>query len=121
MSEVMTGAPGGASFTYSIIIIAVIAVLTFGSRIFPFLVFGRGGQTPAGVTYVGRVLPPAVMITLIVYCLKHIEPGVWPHGQPELISVAAVALLYKFTKNNLLAMVGGTVLYMVLIQAVFTS
>lgn len=104
----------------SALIIALIAALTFGARLFPFAVFGRGGKTPPGiVTYIGNVLPPAVMILLLVYCVKSVKPFAWPHGIPEAVSIAVVALLYKFTKNNLIAMVGGTVLYMTLIQTVF--
>jgi len=45
-----------------------------------------------------------------------VTPTVWPHGIPEAVSIAAVALLYKITKNSLVAMVGGTILYMVLVQ-----
>ena len=109
----------GASFGYSVFIILFIAVLTFGSRVFPFAVFSRGGKTPATAAYIGNILPPAVMIMLVVYCIKNVTPSVWPHGIPEAVSIAVVALLYKVTKNNLVAMVGGTILYMILIQAVF--
>ena len=111
----MSGMPAG----YSAFIIILIAALTFGARFFPFAVFSRGGETPKAVTYIGNVLPPAVMIMLVVYCVKEVEVFSWPHGAPEAVSIAAVALLYKFTKNSLIAMVGGTVLYMVLVQAVF--
>jgi branched-subunit amino acid transport protein AzlD len=107
------------SIGYSLFIIILIATLTFGSRLFPFAVFGRGGKTPEAVTYIGNILPPAVMIMLVVYCIKDVTPLAWPHGIPELISIASVVFLYKFTKNHLIAMVGGTALYMVLIQAVF--
>ena len=110
----------GADAVSSALIILLIALLTFGARLFPFAVFGRRGKTPpAMVTYIGNVLPPAVMILLVVYCVKNVRPLEWPHGVPEAVSIAVVVLLYKFTKNNLIAMVGGTALYMVLIQLVF--
>jgi len=109
----------GASIGYSVFIIAFIAVLTFGARFFPFAVFSRGGSPPAAVKYIGNILPPAVMIMLVIYCVRHVTPSVWPHGIPEGISIAAVALLYKLTKNSLVAMVGGTILYMVLVQVIF--
>jgi len=109
----------GATIGYSIFIIAFIAVLTFGARFFPFAVFGRGGTPPAVVKYIGNILPPAVMIMLVVYCVRHVEPLAWPHGIPEGVSIAVVAILYKVTKNSLIAMVGGTILYMVLVQVVF--
>jgi len=107
------------SVGYSLFIIILIAALTFGARLFPFAVFSRGGKTPGIVTYIGNILPPAVMIMLVVYCIKDVRPLMWPHGIPEFVSIAAVVLLYKFTRNNLIAMVGGTILYMVLIQVVF--
>ena len=42
-----------------------------------------------------------------------------PHGLPEFIAVAIVALLHIWKRNNLLSIGGGTLLYMVLIQMVF--
>ena len=42
-----------------------------------------------------------------------------PHGAPELIAIAAVAGLHLWKRNVLLSIAGGTVLYMVLVQAVF--
>jgi len=107
------------SVGYSIFIILLIAVLTFGARFFPFAVFSKGGKPPAIISYIGNILPPAVMVMLVVYCIRHITPLVWPHGIPELVCIAVVALLYKFTKNYLLAMVGGTILYMFFVQVVF--
>ena len=111
----------GASAGYSAFIIILIAALTFGARVFPFAVFSRGGNPPGIITYIGNILPPAVMILLVVYCVKNVKPSVWPHGIPEAVSIAVVVLLYKLTKNNLAAMVGGTILYMALIQVVFIT
>ncbi|WP_027400117.1 branched-chain amino acid transporter permease [Anaerovorax odorimutans] len=108
-----------SSIIYSIVIIILIAVLTFGARLFPYLAFSRGGETPKVITYLGNVLPPAVMAMLIIYCLKNISLIKAPFGSPELVSILVVMVLYKITKNNLLAMVGGTILYMVLIQYFF--
>jgi len=38
---------------------------------------------------------------------------------PSLIACGAVVALHLWKKNNLLSILGGTVLYMVLIQLVF--
>jgi len=115
MTETFTGFSVG----YAIFLILMVAVLTFLARAFPFIIFSRGGKPPAIVNYLGNILPPAVMVMLVIYCIRHITPLMWPHGIPELICIAVVALLYKFTKNYLLAMVGGTILYMVFVQVVF--
>jgi branched-subunit amino acid transport protein AzlD len=104
---------------YSVVIILLMALLTYGARLFPYLLFGRGRKVSPFVTYLGDVLPPAVMILLIVYCLRNLKLTVYPFGIPEFVAIGLAALLYKITKNNLIAMVTGTVVYMVLVQVVF--
>ena len=74
---------------------------------------------PAVVLYLGRVLPAAVMGLLVVYCLKNVSWTAAPHGLPELLSIAAVAVLHRWKGNVLLSIAGGTALYMLLVQAVF--
>ena len=92
--------------------IAVMAIITFLTRALPFLLFDRGESPPKLVLYLGRVLPPAIIAMLIVYCLR----GGWV---PQLVSVAAVVILHLWRSNTLLSIFGGTILYMVLVQAVF--
>ena len=87
------------------------------TRWLPFWLFRK--EPPAIVTYLGRVLPCASMGLLVVYCLKGVSWLAAPHGLPELISIAAVAALHRWKGNVLLSIAGGTVLYMVLVQAVF--
>ena len=59
------------------------------------------------------------MVLLVVYCLRNVSWLSAPHGAPELIAIAAVAVLHTWKRNVLLSIAGGTVLYMVLVQAVF--
>ena len=55
----------------------------------------------------------------MVYCLKATPVMDAPHGLPEAIAVAVTAGLHVWKRNNLLSIGAGTILYMVLIQAVF--
>lgn len=99
--------------------IAVMAIVTFLTRVLPFLLFDRGESPPKLVLYLGRVLPPAIIAMPIVYCLRGVSfstPGGWV---PQLLCVAVVVALHLWKHNNLLSIFGGTVLYMVLVQAVF--
>ena len=102
--------------------ILVMAGVTFLTRVIPFVLFGRGWQPPRVVAYLGQVLPPAVIAMLIVYCLRALRsaslfvPAGW---LPQMIAVAAVVALHLWKHNNLLSIFGGTILYMVLVQAVF--
>ena len=104
---------------YAVAAIAVMAAVTFLTRALPFLLFGRSGDPPRIVLYLGRVLPPAIIAMLIVYCLRSTSfssPSGWA---PALIAGLFVVLVHLWKHNNMLSIVGGTVLYMVLVQAVF--
>lgn len=103
----------------SFLIILVVGITTFATRVIPFLVFPKGKETPPIIHYLGKVLTPAVIGMLVVYCLKNTQIVAAPYGLPELISVVTVAVLHVWKRNNLLSIGVGTVLYMVLIQVVF--
>ena len=107
------------SVTTSLLIIVVVAVTTFATRVAPFLVFPKGKEIPPVVQYLGKVLTPAIIGMLVVYCLKTTPVLTAPHGVPEAIAVAVTAGLHVWKRNNLLSIGVGTILYMVLIQVVF--
>ena len=103
----------------SFLIFLIVAITTFTTRVIPFLFFQKGKEVPSIVHYLGKVLTPAVIGMLVVYCLKGTHIIAAPHGIPELIAVVTVAVLHIWKRNNLLSIGVGTVLYMVLIQVVF--
>lgn len=110
----MTASPGFAAA--SILVMAGVTLLT---RLLPFLVFGRGGRPPKAVVYLGKVLPPAIIAMLVVYCLRNVNLFAGSHGLPELLCAAVVVVLQIWKRNTLLSICGGTALYMVLVQWVF--
>lgn len=99
--------------------IAAIALVTAGLRFLPFLIFRENRKTPPLVTYLGQVLPFAIMGMLVVYCLKGVTLTSAPYGIPEAIGCAVVALLHIWKRNTLLSIGAGTVCYMLLVQFVF--
>ena len=103
----------------SFLIILLVALTTFATRVTPFLVFPKGKEIPKTIQYLGKVLTPAIIGMLVVYCLKNMKILGAPYGIPEMISVVTVAVLHIWKRNNLLSIGVGTVLYMVLIQTVF--
>lgn len=104
---------------YALLLILTTALVTLLIRAVPFLLFGRGQKMPDAAVYLGKILPPAMMATLVVYCLRSIHLTQYPSGIAELISVAVVAGLHLWKRNTLLSIEGGTVCYMLLIQNVF--
>lgn len=99
--------------------IAVMALVTFLTRALPFLLFGRGGNPPRIILYLGQYLPPAVIAMLIVYCLRNMSFSAPAGWAPAVIASVAVAVVHVWKRNNMLSIVGGTLLYMVLVQFVF--
>lgn len=79
----------------------------------------KGKEIPEVVRYLGRVLTPAVIGMLVVYCLRATPVAEAPHGIPEAAAVFVTAALHAWKRNNLLSIGAGTVLYMVLIQVFF--
>lgn len=103
----------------SLILIAVIALGTFLTRVLPFLLFPANRETPQFVLYLGNVLPFAAIGLLIVYCLKNVSVLSAPYGLPEGIAIACIVLVHLWRNNVLLSIGGGTLLYMALVQFVF--
>ena len=98
------------------VLVAVMAFVTVLLRALPFLVFRK--KVPAYITYLGRVLPPAIIGMLVVYCLKDTSFTAPPYGVPELLAVAAVVCLQAKWRNSLISILAGTVIYMALIRLI---
>ena len=104
---------------HSAAMIVVIALVTAALRFLPFLLFGENRQTPPLVTYLGRVLPYAIMGMLVIYCLKGVTLTAAPYGIPEAIACAVVIVLHVWKRSTLLSIGAGTVCYMLLVQFLF--
>lgn len=107
------------SFSRSLIIIGLVALTTLATRAIPFILFPAGKKIPKTVEYLGKVLPPAVIGMLVVYCLKSVSLMSFPFGLPELIAGSTVVILHIWKRNNLLSIGAGTIIYMLLVQTVF--
>ena len=99
-------------------VLAVCALVTFASRIVPFLIF-RKGKVPKVVEYLGKVLPMAIMCVLVFYCIKSISFRSFGGFIPELVGLGVTVGMHLWKKNTFLSILCGTVCYMLLIQFVF--
>ena len=106
-------------YGYAMIVILVMGLAVLATRIVPVLIFGRGEKVPEFILYLGRVVPYTAMGLLIVYCLRDVPVFDAPHGLPELIALAVVAVSYIWKRNTIFSVVIGTALYMFLVQSVF--
>ena len=106
------------SVEQSIIIIAICVGCTVLERGLPFLIF-RKGEIPSLIRYLGKVLPLAIMATLVVYCLRGTTFDVVANFIPQIVAVAATVGIHLWKRNTLLSVFGGTAIYMCLVQLIF--
>ena len=104
------------AFLSDLAIVLVACACTVLTRALPFVLFGRSGSPGRGVLYLGRVLPPAVMAILVVYCLRSTGFAAAADFAPQLAAVAVVVLLHLWRRNTLLSIAGGTAVYMILLR-----
>ncbi len=89
------------------------------TRFLPFLLFPSAEKTPKYIGYLGKVLPAAMFGLIVVYALRNTDILGAGHGITELVAVALTVGLHLWKRKMLLSIVGGTVVYMLLVQLVF--
>ncbi len=103
------------STSRTILIIIICGLCTFLERALPFIVF-RGREVPVIVQYLGKVLPMAIMATLIIYCLKGVSFDVCTGWLPQIAASAVTVGLHLWKRNAMLSVFGGTICCMLLTQ-----
>lgn len=104
------------STLFTALSIAVIALVTALIRATPFFAFGGKRNIPEMVHYLGKALTPAIIIILVIFCIKDTNFYMHPYGLPELISIVWIVCLQKWRKNTILSILSGTICYMLLIR-----
>ena len=99
-------------------VLIMAAVIAF-TRFLPFIAFPEGRKRPRVITYLGTVLPYAVIGMLVVYCFKGKSLLAYPYCIPELLAGALVVGLHVWKRNTLISVFAGVAFYMILVQLVF--
>jgi len=100
-------------------IVASVALGAMITRFAPFILFASKGKPSNTIIWLGKVLPPAMMGLLVVYCFKSVDFLSDLHGIPEIIATLVTAGIHLWKGNIFLSIGVGTVLYMILVQFVF--
>lgn len=104
---------------YALVVLLAVGALSYLLRALPFLLFGGRKEPPAVVKYVGRVLAPAAIAMLVIYCYagEFAKPaqGMFGAAAPCLAGMLTVALQFWW-RNPLLSILSGTALYMALVH-----
>lgn len=102
---------------HAAVLVAAMSGCTILLRFLPFLIFRK--KVPSYIVYLGKVLPPAIIGMLVIYCLRNTRVLSAPFGLPELISALIIVILHAWRRNSLLSILSGTLAYMLLVQVVF--
>lgn len=104
------------------LIILACGLITYGMRLLPFLVFDPKRGIPPLIKVLGEKLPPAVMATLVVYCLKDIyvlaQAGDFYGMRPFIAGALATVVTQIFGKNSILSIIIGTLVYMIFLRVI---
>ena len=98
------------------VLILTMSIVTILLRALPFLVFHR--KVPSYIAYLGRVLPPAIIGMLVIYCLKDVSLLKAPFALPEFVSAVLVVLIQVWKRNSILSILSGTVIYMLIMAGI---
>lgn len=104
---------------YALTVLLAVGALSYLLRALPFLLFSSRKEPPAVVKYVGRVLAPAAIAMLVVYCYagemaKELATAC-DVAAPFLAGVVTIAL-QLWRRNPLVSILVGTAVYMALVQ-----
>ena len=112
------------SLPQAVITVAIVIAGTVFTRFISYLAFPEGKAIPPFITYLGKVLGPAVFGLLVVYCFRNSDLFTpfalgGTHGIPELIGLLVTSVLFCWKRNMMVSMLAGTVAYMLIVQLVF--
>lgn len=102
--------------THSILLITITAVITFGLRAVPFLLFGGSKAMPPIIKTIANKLPPAIMAVLVIYCLKSDITAIGSGTAVSAIAVITVVGVHLWKRNTLLSVFAGTGIYMLCLR-----
>ncbi|WP_104748170.1 branched-chain amino acid transporter permease [Helicobacter cetorum] len=102
---------------HSTLIILVVMLTTYFTRIWPFIVFNAKNPPNDFVRYLGRALSCSVIGMLVVYCFKDTQILEPPYGINEIIAFLSVVFLHQVFKAFVLSITIPTILYMFLTQS----
>tara|TARA_B110000914_G_C15360800_1_gene398423 strand:+ start:186 stop:500 length:315 start_codon:yes stop_codon:yes gene_type:complete len=99
---------------YLVVVIVIMSLATFATRLPPFVLFSGREKHPL-LQFVAKYTPPMVMTILVIYMLKGID-FLAMEGLHAFAALLATTAFHLWKRNALLSIFIGTALYMMLVQ-----
>jgi len=103
--------------TQAIILIGMASLATVLNRSLPFIFLNRH-RSNRYIVFLGKVLPFSIIGLLMIYSVKEINFMVMPFALPEIIAIAATALIHRLFRNNLISIGLGTAIYLIIVNII---
>ena len=100
--------------SYLLLVILVMTVATYATRLTPFVLFSRG-QERALINFIAKNTPPMIMTILVIYMLKGVNYLSF-EGAYTFIAILATVVFHLYKRNALLSIIAGTAVYMIAVQ-----
>ena len=103
---------------YALVVLLAVGALSYLLRALPFLLFGGRKEPPAVVKYVGRVLAPAAIAMLVIYCYagEMAKDAATACAAAPFLAGVVTVVLQLWRRNPLLSILVGTAIYMALVH-----
>ncbi len=98
--------------------IFIATIMTYLTRVIPFLFFNKREPSPI-IRYIEWNMPIMIMVILVFYALKDVKWGTYPFGIAEIIGVLVAVFVHIKYNNALFSIFLATIVYMFLVQKVF--
>ena len=100
--------------SYLLLVMLVMTVATYATRLAPFMLFSRGQERPL-LNFIAKNTPPMVMTILVIYMLKGVNYSSF-EGVYTFIALLVTIVFHLYRRNALLSIIAGTAVYMVAVQ-----
>lgn len=100
---------------WTVIIMAIAVQLT---RWLPFLFFRNSDSLPPAVSYLGKVIPAAMMGMLVIYCYKDYDFGSFSSALPAVLAGSFCIGIHLWKRNTIFSIASATAVYMLLIRII---
>jgi branched-subunit amino acid transport protein AzlD len=102
---------------YLVMVIAIMSVATFATRLPPFVLFSGREQHPL-LQFIARYTPPMVMTILVIYMLKSVD-YLSAEGLYAFIALFVTIGVHLWRRNALVSIVTGPAVFMSFVQGWF--
>ena len=99
---------------YLLMVILIMSVGTFATRLPPFVLFSGREQHPL-LQFIAKYTPPMVMTILVIYMLKEVD-YLGLGGLHAFAALASTIAFHLWKRNALLSICIGTAVYMLAVQ-----